>query len=57
MSRANDGITFSVAHLLAIFNVTGSLADQAAVVRDLSAPVSTTRVAFASGLLAAKVVV
>ena len=56
MSRANDGITFPLAHLLALFNVAWSLADQAAV-RDLSTSVTPAQVAFAPGLLAAQVLV
>jgi hypothetical protein len=39
VSRANDSVTFPVAHLLAIFNVAWSLADRAAA-RDLPTPVT-----------------
>ena len=54
MSRAKDGFAFPVPHLLAIFNVAGSLADRAAIV-DLSAPVTPTQVAFAPELLTEQV--
>jgi hypothetical protein len=43
-----------MAHLLAIFNVAWSLADQAAV-RDLPAPVTLDQVALAPRLLTAQV--
>ncbi len=54
MSRTNDSVTLPVAHLLAIFNVTWSLADRAAV-RDLPALVTPAQVALAPGLLTAQV--
>jgi len=53
---SDDGVTFPVAHLLAIFNVAGSLADRATV-RDLLESVTSEQVAFSPGLFAAQVLV
>ena len=50
----DDGVTFPVAHLLALLNVAWPLADRAAV-GDLPAPVTPAQVAFAPRLLAAQV--
>jgi hypothetical protein len=53
VSRANGGITLLVPHLLAIFNVAWSLADRARV-GNLSAPVMSAQIPFASGFLASQ---
>jgi hypothetical protein len=54
VSRANDGITFPVPHLLAILNWAEFIADRATVV-NLSAPVTSAQIPFTSGFLASHV--
>ena len=53
---ANDRITLPVANLFAQLNVGWAMADGAAI-GNLAAPVTSTQVAFASGLMAAQVLV
>lgn len=54
MTLVNDGISFPVAHMHAIFNVAWSLADRA-VIGDVATFVTSEQMAFAPGLLAEQV--